>query len=430
MVRRPRVFYGWWMVSAGFLLFFYAGGTFYYGFTSFFNPIRDTFGWSSRNTAFAFALQSAEGGLAGPLVGILLDRTGARPLVLAGTIIGGGGLLWLSRINSLPEFYLAFLLVSCGFSIAVGVALYAAVANWFVHKRALAMGLLAAGYGASGLLVPVLREAIDAFGWRDTMLGIAIGTWVLGLPLGLLIRYRPEDYGLTPDGSPLADPDPTSASSPAIGARPVLGGLSAGGALRTQAFWLLWIGGATIGFSQSTVMAQIVPYLESVGVSEGAAPFAVTGVTVCSLLGRIGFGWMGDFVDKRVLIAGCAALQCAGVLVLSALQSAWFILPFALMYGPGYAGPIPLRPALQADLYGMKAFGLVSGLLATSWTISGMIGPPLAGWVYDTSGTYRWAFLAYALIALLAIPASLAIRRPEWQARTAVEAEPGLAPDG
>ena len=424
---RKRVFYGWWVVLACALIFFYGGGTFYYGFTAFFNPILEEFGWTRAATAAAFSLQSLEAGFLGPLIGLLIDRFGPRKVTFSGVVIAGLGFLWISRVNSLPSFYAAFLFASMGSGAAFGSAAYAAVANWFVKKRARAMALLSAGFGACGIIAPGLVWLISQYDWRTSLATVGFGLWAVGIPLSLVIRDRPQEYGYLPDGiNPSSSLAVTGVNATAT-VRNISSpngavtqqesqtsvGFSAREALRTQAFWLLILSSCLAGVAQSALGVHLIPHLTNVGIPVGIAGLAVTGMTVSSLIGRLGFGYLGDLFDKRHLIAAAAVLQAIGVLVFAHITSAWLILPFVLFYGPGYAGPIPVRPALQADYYGIKAFGLIGGLMGFGWTLAGIVGPLFAGWVCDVTGSYRWAFVIFALSTALSIPVILAVKPPK-----------------
>ena len=116
MPRKRKIFYGWWMVAAAVIMHFFGGGTFYYGFTVFFNPIRNTFGWTAAITSVAFSLQRLESGILGPVAGFLADKVGPRKMMLCGWSIAGLGFLLMSRINSLWAFYGAFMAIAMGFS--------------------------------------------------------------------------------------------------------------------------------------------------------------------------------------------------------------------------------------------------------------------------------------------------------------------------
>jgi len=161
-------------------------------------------------------------------------------------------------------------------------------------------------------------------------------------------------------------------------------------------------------------MVHIVPYLESVEVPTTIAATAVTGMTLCSLIGRLGFGFLGDFTNKTYLIAIAFTLQAIGVFIFSFIEvdRVWLVVPFLLTYGPGYAGPIPLRPALLADYFGMRSFGTIFGWVALISMLGGIVSPVIAGWIFDTMGSYRLAWQLFALVTLPAIPLMLLAKPP------------------
>src|SRR3990172_671021 len=200
MKPRRKLFYGWWMVVASIFMHFVGGGLFYYGFTVFFNPIRNTFGWTAAVTSVAFSLQRLESGLLGPVAGFLVDRVGPRRMMLAGWSIGGLGFLLMSRIDSLWAFYGAFVVIAFGMSFASGIVMNTAIANWFTRQRSRALALTFLGPGLSGTLVPLLAFFIDKLGWRETLTYAAFALWGVGIPLSLVMRHKPARYGYLPDG--------------------------------------------------------------------------------------------------------------------------------------------------------------------------------------------------------------------------------------
>lgn len=413
---RRKVFYGWWLVLASFIMFAVGGGLCSYGFSTFFNPIIDEFGWTRAQISLAFSLRSLEWGLLAPAIGFFIDRFGGRRLVIFGAVLLGASFLMMSRTTSLAFFYGSFLLMALAQGCALGSAQFVAVANWFSRKRTRAMGIISAGFGVSGVMGPVLVWLISQYGWRDTLVISGILLWVLGIPLALVIRDRPEPYGYAPDGetlSPSHRAGATSNSESVINddvARQQSKGLSVREALKTRTFWLLVIFSCLGGFSMSSINVHVVPFLTSVGISRQLAGLTILGITSSSLIGRLGFAWVGDFYDKRYLLAIGRALQFLGVLIFSQISSPQLLIPFLLTYGIGFGGVIPIYAAFTADYFGLKSYATIRGLLALGWTISGLLGPLLAGWVFDVSGSYRPAFIAFAVMTALAIPIPLFIK--------------------
>ncbi len=407
--KTKGLFYGWWIVISAALLRFFSGGFFYYGFSVFFNPIRDTFHWSAADTSVAFTLRGVETGLFSPLVGSLADRVAPRKLMVAGWTIIGLGFMLMSRIDSLWAFYGSFVFVALGSSFGTGLVMNTTIANWFTRKRSRALALGFIGPGASGLLAPVLAFSLGEVGWRQTLFFMGVASLLVGIPLSMMFRDRPQHYGRLPDGESTA----ASGGVETGAARPV-SGFSAKEALKTRSFWMLSLSQLFQQMGTSAVAVHIVPYLESVGVPTTIAAVSVTGMTVCSLIGRLGFGVFGDFANKRYLIALSIGLQTVGLICFAFItrDTIWLLAAFLLAYGPGFGGPIPLWPALQADFFGTRSFGTIMGLMTLTSVVGGLASPIVAGWIFDVTGSYRIAWEISIFVTLPAIPLLLLNRPP------------------
>jgi len=404
-------------VVASFAMFLICGGIIGYGFTTFFNPITEEFGWSIVQVSLAFSLLSVGAGIMAPLIGFLMDKIGVRKIIIFGMAVSGLGLLLMSRTNSLLFFYGAFLLLSIGTSCGLGMGQYVAVANWFSRKRTWAMGIMSSGFAFSGFAGPVFVWLIGQYRWRSTLVIAGVVMLAVGIPLASVIRHRPEPYGYLPDGETQdVSPQSESTSGKTLVAGVLateslqLTGLSPRQAIVTRTFWLFTIFFILTGFAPTAIIVHEMPYLTSVGISREIAGWAIPGITGLSLIGRLGFGWIGDRYDKRYLLAIGAALQFFGVLIFAWVSSPWMLIPFLLLYSPGYAAHMPIAPAMRADYFGLKHYGAVGGLIALAWTICGILAPVLAGWVFDTWGTYRPIWLAYAIATAVAIPFILLIK--------------------
>ena len=252
-----RIFYGWWIVLACFFIGLYVGGVVFYGFTAFFEPIREEFGWSYTQISFAASLRGLEMGFIAPLVGFLVDRFGSRKLILYGTITVGIGLIFLSLTQSLAMFYGSFLLVAFGAGGCTVVVTMSTVANWFHKKVSIAMGVMASGVGVSGFFVPLIVWLIEVYGWRTTLIILGLGMWALGIPLSFVIRDRPEQYGYLPDGASSVEPIPKLE----IQGRGVEIGLKE--ALKKRSFLYLCTAEAIRMIAVAAVIIHVMPYLSS-----------------------------------------------------------------------------------------------------------------------------------------------------------------------
>jgi len=208
-------FYGWWIVGAGGIVQWYTSAVFWRGFQAFVPHILSTFGWSSGATGAAISLQRSESGMISPFVGALLDRYGPRKAMAFGVFVTGGGFIFMSQMQTLWHFYVAIILLTLGMSFGTFIVFVVTVANWFVKKRARALATLMSFSAVGGLTLPILVGAIDTFGWRDVLFAIGIGFWIIGFPATLVMRRRPEDHGMLPDG----DTPKVDTETPTGGAR-------------------------------------------------------------------------------------------------------------------------------------------------------------------------------------------------------------------
>jgi len=403
-----KIFYGWWIVLACFLIAFYFGGAIFYGFTAFFEPIREEFGWSYTQISLAASLRGLEMGIFAPLVGILADRFGSRKLIFWGTITVGFGLILLSRTQSLAMFYGSFLLIAFGAGGCASVVTMAAVANWFHRKVGLALGVMASGFGASGLAVPLIVHLIDVSGWRTTLIILGLGMWILGIPLSLVIRNRPEQYGYFPDGISPSDRMPnlenqdTGVKAVEIGIKEVL---------KNKSFLYLIIVEAMRMMIIATVVIHVMPYLSSLGLPRLTAGLIAGAIPLFSIIGRFFFGWLGDVFDKKYVMAWAFCIISLGMLAFCYVQVVWVAFVFLLLFSPGYGGGTVLRGAILREYFGRNSFGKMIGITMGAGSIGGIIGPTLAGWVFDTFGSYRLIWLIFCGLSGLAISLALKIKQ-------------------
>ena len=401
------IFYGWWMVAASFFLFLFCGGTSNYGVSAFFTPIITEMGWSRTETSFAFSLRSVEGGLVQPFLGFFVDRIGTRKCIFAGILFMGLAYFLMSRTSSLYYFYISCFLLAFGNTLSGGIPQQAAVANWFRKRRTMALGILAAGTGMAGIMAPVVVYLTQGFGWRQAMFFLCLMVLTIGLPLSIVIRHRPQPYGILPYGEKAengAGPEETARL------RPAEAGLTVKETLKTSSFWFLFLSSFLTGFASHTIQIHLIPYLIGLGVTENLAALSLTGYTVLSVIGRLGFGALGEIYDKKRLFMIAAIIEAAGVFILTNIRAPWMIFPFLALYGPGFGGTAPLTPSMQADCFGTRSFAAVRGFMMLSHTIPGIVGPLMAGWFYDVMGSYTVCFTILAVLCALAAPTIMLVK--------------------
>lgn len=412
--KKRGVFYGWWIVLAVFPIHLWSSGSFFYGFTAFFNPLIATFGWSYTATSFAVSLRQVESGIAAPAVGFLSDRLGARKIILAGVIWTGLGFILLSFVQSLWSFYVLFVFLSIGFSFCMPVPGYSAVANWFIKKRSTALGVVSAAAGAGGFVVPVIAWLIRQYDWRVALIVLGLAMWIIGIPLSFVIRYRPEPYGYLPDGEEKR-PEPArnvALQGKAKTASSAEAEFTVRQALKTRSLWLLAL---VVGISFASVQAvavHIMPFLDTVGVPRAAASMVVALMAVSSAVGRLIFGWLGDRWDKKYLLALTFLLQTVGLLIFAYTHSAWQAIVAMALFGPGMGAVVTFRLAIQADYFGRKAFGSIQGLILGLTTMQTIATPVFAGWIYDMRGSYQLAWLILSMLLFVSMMLTLTLKPP------------------
>jgi sugar phosphate permease len=307
-------------------------------------------------------------------------------------------------------FYVAVVIIAMGNTVTGGATATVAIARWFHRRRGRALGLMTLGGGTSGVMAIVFAWLISEFGWRDAL--IIVGVVQIGVctPLALSIRNKPEDMGLPVDGFVSDDVEVRAeAAVAAVAARAE--GLTSREALRSSLFWRVAAVFALANFASIAVIVHQVPFLtESVGLSDGLAAASITAMTAISLVGRLGFGTAADYIPKRVMAAVGLLALAAGVALFSTVHAAWQLAYVLPLFGIGFGGIIPVRSSLQAEYFGLKAFGAIQGMALTVMTLGAFGGPILAGWLYDVSGSYRLAFLLVALGPLIAAPIILSAK--------------------
>lgn len=389
-----NLYYGWWIVVACFTISLFVGGITFYGFTAFFEPIQREFNWNYTQISLATSLRGLEVGLFAPIVGFLVDRFGSRKMLLAGTIIVGIGLIFLSFIQSLPMFYLCILLIGFGAGGCTSVVTMAVVANWFRRNVGLALGIMACGLGAGGLIIPLIVFLIDAYGWRWTVVILGTGLLLLGIPLSLIVRDRPEELGLSVDGSSPEWPKTPARKDGSEDKKAAFLKI-----IKNSSFLYLGVAEAFRMMAVNTVVTHIMPYLSSVGMSRTVSGAVAAALPLVSISGRLGFGWLGDRCDKRMAWAVTFFMTGAGVLVFSYVQSSWAMLLFILLFAPGIGGSMVLRGVMVQEYFGMASYGTLLGIMLGFGAIGGIIGPTLAGWVFDTLGSYHWVWYGLSAIS-------------------------------
>ena len=399
--RAEGVFYGWWVVSGAFGIQVLLSALLMQSFGAYVPVLQEQFGWSKAQLSAAFSLQRVESGLLGPIQGWMLDRFGPRNVMRVGMLLFGIGLMAFSQVNSLMTFYLVFLLIAVGGSLGGFMSLTSTLVNWFVRKRATAMGVAQMGMSVGGLLVPLIAISLTDFGWRTTAFYSGVIVLLVGLPITQLMRRNPEEYGLLPDGESeqeaairrrrareeqIEDPDDIN--------------FTPREAMRTRAFWFISLGHGASVLVVSAVMVHLIVHLnEGLGYSLRAAATVVSLMTVMQMIGLPIGGFLGDRFEKRKIAIFAMFGHAAALIVLAYATNLAMVVFFAVVHGLAWGMRGPLMQAMRADYFGRRAFSKVMGFSSMIVMIGMTSGPLVAGILADRLGNYQLGFTILGISA-------------------------------
>ncbi|MDP6101999.1 MAG: MFS transporter, partial [Dehalococcoidia bacterium] len=280
-----RVFYGWWIVAVGITIAILNGAFYTYGFGVYYVPLLHELGASRAALGGVIGLARLEGGLIAPVAGWLIDRYGPRRLLYFGITTMGLCFILLSRITALWMLYAVFLLIATASSFGGGRPINVAVVNWFVRKRARALGILLAGIGLGGSAVVVVGWLTETYGWRTAAIVAGLAYWFIGLPLVSLVHHRPEQRGLHPDGISMPAVANDSISPESQGQLEVE--LTPRQALRSLSFWMLAVAFASWSVTVTVVAVYHIPFLiEDMGAGSVTAASIASVTLLISVPGR------------------------------------------------------------------------------------------------------------------------------------------------
>ncbi len=398
--RLPRkVFYGWWMVAGGCAIQVLIGGLMFHAFGLYVSELEDEYSWSKTTFGLAFAMTRIESGLLGPIQGWAIDRFGPRIMIRIGITSTALGFILFGQLNSVTTFFLTYFLIAVGASMAGFVTLVVAIVNWFERRRSLALGLMSSGFSIGALIAPLVWFSISTIGWRGTAVASGIAIFVVGQIVATFIHHRPEDRGETIDGIPPEAPRTSAGGQPVV--VPADADFTTREALRAPSFWYISIGHAAAVFIIGALLVHLVLHIKDLGHSPGTAAFIILIMAVFQFAGQVGGGFLGDRLNKRVLLVICMIGHVIALLLVTYAIAFWMIIAFAVLNGLAWGTRGPMQQALRADYFGRRDFGKIMGF-SSLIVMSGMTtGPIIASVFADAFGDYRIGFTLLAGVALL-----------------------------
>lgn len=401
-----RWYFGWNIVAASALLTLLSSGM-RLSTGPFFLPIAQDLGFSRSLLASIVAVGMICYGLAMPLAGWLIARLGTRAVLLASVVIVDVATLWTISAQGATGFLLSFgVLLSVGLAFASPVAMTPIISHWFTRQRGMALFFLSTGSMAGlAIMTPVLMAAIEAFGWRATLVGFAATLTLVAIPAALFIMRDQ-----APEGTDLRPTNATAAAARAAPA-PVL---SLRDALRTAPFWMIFGGLFACGYSMNLLGTHGVPMLMDHGFDAHSSSMGIGLIGFVAIFGTLVLGRWSDRLPRRNILAAIYGVRGLGFFALMIVGTHWELYVTASIGGLVWAGSIALSSAILADLYGVRLVGVLYGLAYVGHQLGGMLSAWLGGWGYERFGTHWVAFGASGalLLAAAVVALQLPTRRP------------------
>ncbi len=439
-----RIYYGWWVAAAASSIEFANAATAIGILTIFVNPMSQEFGWNRTEVAGATSLGAVLGAVLAPFSGRLVDRFGARVILAVGGLVVVAGCLYLSTAQALLGFYAAFTLIRIADQGLIKIGASVTAGKWFLRYRGRATGLVFFA-SSSGIIVmaPIVQLVITHWDWRAAWVVLAGVMLCVGvIPSALIIRRQPEDLGLTIDG---ASAEGNAAEGNAAEGNAAEGNAAEGNAkvgettgtlsndgsstdlsgqdrderdwplsevIRTPAFWLILASLFLVSTATSGIGLHLVPHLTQQGLTPAAAVGAISVMSIAGAVSALAAGVLAERASPKLLLILVYLLGAVSMWVLIQADTLPETYLFAVLQGVVGSGVNTLAPLMWANYYGRRTLGSIFGLSRAAQVMGFAVGPLASAIVFDQTGSYRGAFVALSLVALIASVLLAASRRP------------------
>lgn len=415
--EHTKVFYGWWLVGALFVILFNTGSSLYV-FPVFIEPLQDEFGWNITQISGGAALWALVFGFSSPVIGVLISRFGALKTMLVCAVMASLPLLGLASLQNLWMLY-AMMTVSA-FVVAgtTFVPVQTLVTNWFNKYRGRAMSLTMLGLGFGGWLLPILNEfLIRQWGWRFTWVFSCIILWALVIPLiGIFVRTKPSDLGLMPDGEQSGEQVGEERTA-------TMSGLPVKRAVGSLAFWLLFFMYMLRLMGLSALSFHFIPFaVKQVQFTSQQAAFFFGLAAGFSIGGRLLFGWLADRYKPTLLTALAGVLLACGpaavwlLIIRVGLRDVNLLWLYAVPYGIGIGANAVMWPIFVGRCFGDLYFSKIMGLVMSGFAMGIIVSIPVAAKIFDITGSYEIAFIGCFFAFILSAILALMIQPERYQA--------------
>ena len=398
-LQSNRIYYGYWIVVAGFVTQFVAVGMSNYIVGSFLIPMTEEFGWTRAEFSLSRSIGQVVLACTGFLIGSYIDRYGGRRFIIAGAFILSAATYSLGNITTLSQWLLLNgLMLTAGAALIGNLVVNVTLGKWFVERRGRAVAIAGMGISLSGIILPVLSTwMVDEFGWRASwkLLGITAG--LLTLPTAFIMRRTPEDHGLYPDGK---SEEEMSRGHGAAAKADFENSMTRAQAMRTSSFYFLVLAFGLFQISITVMLIQTIPLMTDAGYSRLIASTMISLASVPAFLSKPLWGILIDRYSPRKLAAvGAAVTGSAVMLIVFSVANDLDLLVYVgfLSMGIGWGGLLPLQEVIWATFFGRRYLGSVRSTAMPFTFGMSALGPVLVAYYYDQVGNYDLALVAIAL---------------------------------
>jgi MFS family permease len=410
-----KMFYGWILVPATWLIYMLAFAPGYYGYSVLIGPMSKSLGINAGQAGIAYSLVAAVMGFAAPIVALFLNRIGIRWTIVIGTVLVCFSALALGTIvNNFVMFLILFGVIN-GFGIALSTLLpvQTLISFWFLRNRGAAMAIVLTGGGIGGLFLgPAAAKIMEmTHNWQNIWLMISACAAVAGILTAIFVRNKPSDLGQVPDGV-----STTSGQASALKPRKVYQTKAhwvAKDVFRTSAYWLVIAAACAMAITMAAVLTNLGMYFAQQQIPLKSLGVALGGLAIFSSCGRLIAGILADRVEPKYIMAAGLALLCASIFLLDTIQSASQVYPFMVIFGLGSGCIYVLFPLMLVNFFGHKNFANYISVLAFVVTLFTMSGPPMAGYIKVLTGSYNMAWIILMVILVMAFVCMFFVKPPQ-----------------
>lgn len=390
------------MVLGGTLIFVVSSGIGYYGHGVLLDPLIAKFGWSKGAISISVTLYFITAGLMGLITGRQIERYGPKPLLIIGSIVVGFALILMSRISEIWELYAVYLLMAAGWSCTSVMTVSSVITNWFIRRRGMAMGYTMTGLSLGGIIiVPISSYLINSWNLETALpvLGVIYCTVVIPMAF-FVMRHKPSDVGQEPDGLTAMEMRDIHIGSAGYSSQRIK--WTRLEAMRTLSFWAIVTAFFFALTGQNAYLMHQISFLsKSMGIEKAATAVSIT--AGASIIGRLMLSSVIDRFDKRYSAAILFFIQSLAVLSLAYIDHVIILYLGTFIFGLTMGNILMMQSLITGECFGMVSFPTISGAVTVFVATGAALGPSIAGFIFDYTGSYQIPFTIFAAMSMVSV---------------------------